>query len=39
VLYGRTDFTKTGPSIVVPVPSIDVDPLTGEWVYTITQTP
>jgi hypothetical protein len=39
VLYGRTDFTKTGPSIVVPVPSVDVDPLTGEWVYTITQTP
>lgn len=39
VLYGRTDFTKTGPSIVVPVPSSDVDPGTGEWVYTIVQTP
>jgi hypothetical protein len=39
VLYGRTDFTKTGPSVVVPVPSIDVDPLTGEWVHTITQVP
>jgi len=39
VLYGRTDVTKTGPSIAVPVPSLDVNPVTGEWVYTITQSP
>jgi hypothetical protein len=39
VLYRRTDFAKTGPSIVVPVPSVDVDPQTGEWVYIINQYP
>lgn len=39
VLYRRTDFGKSGPNIVVPVPSVEVDPLTGEWVYTITQYP
>jgi len=39
VLYRRTDFAKTGPNIVVPVPSLDVDPVTGAWVYTISQYP
>lgn len=39
VLYRRTDFGKTGPNIVVPVSSVDVDPQTGEWVYIINQYP
>jgi hypothetical protein len=39
VLYGRTDFTKVGPSLVVPVSSLDVNPESGEWFHTITQSP
>ncbi len=39
VLYGRTDFTKVGPSLSIPVSSLDADADSGEWLYTITQTP
>ncbi len=39
VLYGRTDVNKVGPSLTVPVPSAAVDPVTGVWAHTITQSP
>jgi hypothetical protein len=39
VLYGRTDFTKVGPSVSIPVSSLEANPETGEWLYTITQVP
>ena len=39
VLYGRGDDAKVGPSITVPIPIADVNPLTGVWEYTITQDP
>lgn len=34
-LYQSDDLNRTGPKLVIPVPAVDVEPLTGVWRYTI----